>query len=79
MSYVLDKEWSEKLSKAVDVEFKKKLFSFINEEYATKTVFPPKEKIFNSLNYVPLDKIKVVIIIVIIVFSYIPIKSNKRS
>ena len=34
----------------------------IIEEYATKTVFPPKEKIFNSLNYVPLDKIKVVII-----------------
>lgn len=62
MSYVLDKNWSEKLSQAVDIEFKKKLFAFINQEYATKTVFPPKEKIFNSLNYVPLDKVKVVII-----------------
>ena len=48
MSYVLDKDWSEKLSHSVDVEFKKKLFAFINQEYATKTVFPPKEKIFNS-------------------------------
>lgn len=62
MSYVLDKTWSEALGKSVDVEFKKKLFAFINQEYATKTVFPPKEKIFNSLNCTPLDKIKVVII-----------------
>ena len=62
MSYLLDKVWAEKLAQNVDVEFKKQLFAFINREYASKTVFPPKEKIFNSLNYVPIDKIKVVII-----------------
>lgn len=62
MGYVLNKDWSEILAKNIDVDFKKKLFDFINHEYATKTVYPPKEKIFNSLNYVPLNKIKVVII-----------------
>ena len=62
MSYVLDKVWAQKLAQNIDVEFKKKLFAFVNQEYASKTVFPPKEKIFKSLNYVPIDKIKVVII-----------------
>lgn len=62
MGYVLDKTWSEYLSKNVDEQFKKDLFAFINKEYSTKSVFPPKEKIFNSLNFTPLDKIKVVII-----------------
>lgn len=62
MGYVLDKTWSEYLSKNVAEQFKKDLFAFINKEYSTKSVFPPKEKIFNSLNFTPLDKIKVVII-----------------
>ena len=47
MGYVLNKDWSEILAKNIDVDFKKKLFDFINHEYATKTVYPPKEKIFN--------------------------------
>ena len=62
MSYVLDEEWAKVLKDNIDPEFKKSLFNFVNNEYATKTVYPPKEKIFNSLNYVPLSKVKVVII-----------------
>lgn len=62
MSYVLNEEWSAILKDTIDPEFKKNLFNFINNEYKTKTVYPPKEKIFNSMNYVPLSKVKVVII-----------------
>jgi len=62
MSYILDENWAKVLKENVDENFKKELFSFINNEYKTKTVFPPKEKIFNALNFVPLDKVKVVII-----------------
>ncbi len=62
MSYVLNEDWAKALKQNVDEEFKTKLFSFINNEYKTKNVFPPKEKIFNALNMTPLDKIKVVII-----------------
>ena len=62
MSYVLDENWAKLLKENVDENFKKELFSFINNEYRTKQVFPPKEKIFNALNLVPINKIKVVII-----------------
>lgn len=62
MSYVLNEEWAKLLKENIDEGFKKNLFNFINEEYKTKTVYPPKEKIFNSLNMVPINKIKVVII-----------------
>ena len=62
MSYVLEKNWSEILSTRFDKDYKIKLFSWLNEEYKTKTIFPPQEKIFNALNLVPIDKVKVVII-----------------
>ena len=62
MSYVLEKSWREILSPRFDNSYKHKLFSWLNEEYKTKTIFPPKEKIFNALNFVPIDKVKVVII-----------------
>ena len=62
MSYVLDENWAKLLKENIDENFKKELFTFINNEYRTKLVFPPKEKIFNALNIVPVDKIKVVII-----------------
>lgn len=62
MSYVLSESWANVLKEYIDADFKKSLFNFINNEYKTKTVYPPKEKIFNSLNCVDLDKIKVVII-----------------
>lgn len=62
MSYILNQDWADVLKTRIDPEFTKSLFSFINAEYKTKTVYPPKEKIFDSLNLVPLSKIKVVII-----------------
>ncbi|MBQ8430352.1 MAG: uracil-DNA glycosylase [Clostridia bacterium] len=62
MSYILNEEWAKILSQKIDVEFKTNLFNFINNEYKTKKVYPPKEKIFNSLNFVPINNIKVVII-----------------
>ena len=53
MNYTLEKKWSEKLSSRFSQEYKKELFSWLENEYATKTVFPPKEKVFNALNLVP--------------------------
>ena len=62
MDYTLEKNWSEKLSSRFSQEYKKELFSWLEKEYATKTVFPPKEKVFNALNLVPVEQVKVVII-----------------
>lgn len=62
MSYILSEEWQKILAKEIDSDCKQKLFSFLNNEYNTHKVFPPKDKIFASINAVPIENIKVVII-----------------
>ena len=62
MNYVLSKDWSEILKNIFPYEYKKNLFSWLENEYNNNTVYPPKEKIFNALNLVPLKNVKVVII-----------------
>lgn len=62
MNYQLTKEWSEILSPRFNQEYKHALFSWLENEYATKTIFPPKEKVFSALNFVSPKNVKVVII-----------------
>ena len=62
MDYVLNKVWSEKLTPHFDIDYKRKLFTWLESEYASKTIFPPKEKVFNALNFVEPSQVKVVII-----------------
>ena len=58
----LNNDWSTFL----DIELKKdyyiKLVEFIENEYTTKTIFPPYTDIFRAFNLLPLSKVKVVII-----------------
>ena len=57
---------SESWKQFLDVEFKKDYFQellrFIENEYQTKTVFPPQSEIFSAFDYCDLDNLKVVII-----------------
>ena len=62
MNYNLSSSWSEILSSRFTIEYKRELFSWLENEYNTKVVFPPKEKVFNALNFVAPENIKVVII-----------------
>ena len=62
MNYELSASWSEKLKNRFNVEYKRELFSWLEQEYATKTIFPPKEKVFNALNLSNPENVKVVII-----------------
>lgn len=62
MNYTLNKDWSEALSTRFTQEYKKELFGWLEQEYATKIIFPPKDKVFNALNVCPLKQAKVVII-----------------
>lgn len=62
MNYILDEVWSNELSSHFSQEYKKELFNWLEKEYASKTIFPPKDKIFSALNYVPINHVKVVII-----------------
>lgn len=62
MNYHIEKDWSEVLSTRFPIEYKRELFSWLESEYNSKTIFPPKEKVFNALNLVPIKNVKVVII-----------------
>ncbi len=62
MNYVLSENWSEALKSHFDINYKRELFSWLENEYNSKVIFPPKEKVFNALNLVPIDKVKVVIV-----------------
>lgn len=50
----------------LEVEFKKDYFlkikEFVSEEYETKTIYPPRDEIFNAFKFTPLANVKVVIL-----------------
>ena len=43
-------------------EYFKKLIDFVNKEYKEKTIYPPKNEIFNALRHTPYKDVKVVIL-----------------
>ncbi len=54
--------FEELLNNEREKDYFKELTKFVNKEYRTQTVFPPKENIFNSLRLTPYENVKVVII-----------------
>ena len=52
----------ELLDKEKEKDYFKNLTEFINNEYATKTIFPARENVMNSMKYTPYKKVKVVIV-----------------
>ena len=62
MLTINEKQWAAALSDEFEKPYFKALSDFVENEYKTKTVFPPYEKIFNALESTPPDKIKAVII-----------------
>ena len=56
------KNWYNLLQSEFEKPYFKKLQEFLSNEYSTHQIYPSEEKIFNALNHVPFDKVKVVII-----------------
>lgn len=52
----------ELLDKEKEKEYFKKLTQFIDQEYATKEIFPARENVMNSMKYTPYKNVKVVIV-----------------
>lgn len=52
----------ELLDREKEKEYFKELTHFVDNEYATKTVFPARENVMNSMRYTPLKNVKVVIV-----------------
>ena len=56
------KSWYDLLKDEFQKDYFKKLQEFLKVEYSKYEIYPPEDKIFNALNHVLYDKIKVVII-----------------
>jgi len=56
------KSWYELLKNEFDKPYFKNLQAFLDDEYSHYEIYPSQDKIFNAINHVPLDKVKVVII-----------------
>lgn len=59
---MIGNDWDEKLKIIWGSEGFKKFFNIVKKEYETKTIFPPKNYIFNALKLTPYSNTKVVIV-----------------
>lgn len=62
MDKLLNSDWKEILKDEFEKSYFIKLKNFINDEYATKTIFPPRKELFNAFNKCSFDNLKVVIL-----------------
>lgn len=58
----LPQEWQELLSQEFEKEYFKELEKFVEQEYQTNEIFPPKESIFKAFECCKVQDVKVVII-----------------
>ncbi|AMC92713.1 uracil-DNA glycosylase [Erysipelothrix larvae] len=59
---MIDATWERALEEVLHSQAFKDLMNFVDEAYATKTIYPPKEQLFNAFNVTPFDACKVVIL-----------------
>lgn len=62
MEVRLEKSWKDLLCEEFEKPYFKELTDFVRSEYKTKTIFPPAKLIFNALDSLPVDQVKVVIL-----------------
>ena len=55
-------DWDEILAGEFDKPYYRKLRAFLKNEYATKTIYPPMNDIFNALRYTSFENTRVVIL-----------------
>lgn len=60
--YKIGNGWDQILAEEFEKDYFKKLEVFLDEEYASQTIYPPREDIFNALKASDYDATKVVIL-----------------
>ena len=60
--FMIGNTWDSVLSEEFEKDYFLRIKSFIDEEYQTKTVYPPYEEIFNAFKLTPIENVKVVIL-----------------
>lgn len=58
----IDGDWLAAVKPEFSKPYYKNLYQFVRQEYATQTIYPPAQDIFNALHLTPLSKVKVVIL-----------------
>ncbi len=58
---MIGNDWDNVLKDIIDTSYFKDLISFVNKEYEEKTVYPPKEDLFNALKQTSYKDTKVLI------------------
>ena len=59
---MIGNDWDEALADEFEKDYFLRIKDFVDEEYATKTVYPPYDEIFNAFKMTPLANVKVVIL-----------------
>jgi len=59
---VIDNDWLPALKPEFAKPYYKELYVFVNNEYKTRTVYPPAEDIFEALHLTPLHQVKVLLL-----------------
>src|SRR5215470_258210 len=62
MDVKIERSWKDNLASEFEEPYFKQLVEFIKNEYASKTIYPKGNKIFNAFDKTPFDKVKVVIL-----------------
>ncbi len=62
MNLQLEAGWNEVLKDEFEKPYFKDLIKFVDSEYQTKIIYPPKENIFAAFNTTPFHQVKVVIL-----------------
>ena len=59
---MIGNDWDLILKEEFEKDYFKKIMEFVDDEYASKTVYPPYDDIFNAFKLTPFSDVKVVII-----------------
>ncbi|MBR4778717.1 MAG: uracil-DNA glycosylase [Bacteroidaceae bacterium] len=62
MNVRIDESWKAVLQPEFDKPYFERLTSFVRQEYASGTCYPPAGRIFSAFDHCPFDRVKVVII-----------------
>ena len=56
---IIGNDWDQVLAREMEKPYYKELEQFLDAEYASCTVFPPRDEIFMTFKYTPYDDVKV--------------------
>ena len=56
------KRWNDLFQQEIQKPYYQELMAFLDEEYKTKAIFPPREDLFTCFDVCPYEKVKVVIL-----------------